>query len=44
MRGKMYCVGVGPGNPELITLKALRIIEEADVLAYPCTDEDKTNT
>jgi len=44
MRGKMYCVGVGPGDPELITLKALRIIEEADVLAYPCTDEGKTNS
>ncbi len=44
MSGKMYCVGVGPGDPELITLKALRIIEEADVLAYPCTDKDKTNS
>ncbi len=32
--GKVYLVGVGPGNPELITLKALRVIEEADVILY----------
>ena len=28
-------VGVGPGDPELLTLKGLRIIREADVLAFP---------
>ncbi|MET0702022.1 MAG: precorrin-2 C(20)-methyltransferase [Mycobacterium sp.] len=32
--GRFYGVGVGPGDPELITLKAARIIAEADVIAY----------
>ena len=40
MKGKLYCVGVGPGDPELITIKALRVMEEADVIAYPYTDKD----
>lgn len=30
--GKLYGIGVGPGDPELITLKAVRIINEADVV------------
>jgi len=34
MTGTLYGVGVGPGDPELITLKAARIIGEADVVAY----------
>lgn len=33
-RGRFYGVGLGPGDPELITLKAARIIAEADVIAY----------
>lgn len=32
--GRLYGVGVGPGDPELITLKAARLIETADVIAY----------
>lgn len=31
----LYGVGVGPGDPELVTLKALRVIRAAPVLAYP---------
>lgn len=34
-QGKFYGVGVGPGDPELLTLKALKCIRECDVLAIP---------
>lgn len=34
MTGHFYGVGVGPGDPELITRKGARLIEEADVVAY----------
>ena len=34
MTGKLYGVGVGPGDPELITLKALRLTKEADILLF----------
>ena len=33
--GKLYGVGVGPGDKELLTLKALRILQESDVIAVP---------
>ena len=32
--GKVYIIGGGPGDPELLTLKAKRIIENADVVIY----------
>ncbi len=34
--GKLVGVGTGPGDPELLTLKAVRAIENADVLAFFC--------
>ncbi|MCH9017411.1 MAG: precorrin-4 C(11)-methyltransferase, partial [Chloroflexi bacterium] len=33
-KGKVYIVGGGPGDPELLTLKAKRIIESADVVIF----------
>ena len=35
MRGTLYGVGVGPGDPELMTYKAVRVIEECQVIAVP---------
>ena len=35
MRGILYGVGVGPGDPELMTLKAVRLIKENDIIAVP---------
>jgi precorrin-2 methylase len=34
MTGRLFGVGLGPGDPELITRKAARLIGEADVIAY----------
>jgi len=33
-RGRLLGLGVGPGDPELITLKALRLLREAPVVGY----------
>ena len=35
MAGKLYGIGVGPGDPELITVKALRLMRECQVIAVP---------
>ncbi len=35
MKGILYGVGVGPGDPELMTVKAVRLIREAEVIALP---------
>jgi precorrin-2/cobalt-factor-2 C20-methyltransferase len=39
MTGKIIGVGVGPGDPELLTLKAVRLIQSAAVLAYTVNTE-----
>ena len=35
MKGKLYGIGVGPGNPDLMTLRAKELLEKAQVIAYP---------
>ncbi len=34
-KGKLYGLGIGPGDPELLTLKAVRLLKEADIVAVP---------
>lgn len=34
LTGRLYGVGLGPGDPELVTVKAARLVERADVIAY----------
>ncbi len=38
MTGTLYGLGVGPGDPDLITLKALKILQAAPVIAYPAPE------
>lgn len=42
MQGTLYGVGIGPGDAELLTLKAVRIIQEADCIAVPGMKKEET--
>lgn len=42
MTGKLYGIGVGPGDPELLTLRAVRLIKECDVIAVPGKQKEET--
>lgn len=42
MTGILYGVGVGPGDPELMTLKAVRLIRENDIIALPGAEPRET--
>ena len=41
--GSLVAVGVGPGDPELITLKGVRLIQEADVVMTPVGDRSSSS-
>jgi precorrin-2/cobalt-factor-2 C20-methyltransferase len=41
--GRLWGLGVGPGDPELVTLKAYRVIREADVIAWFAATGRKSN-
>jgi precorrin-2/cobalt-factor-2 C20-methyltransferase len=38
MTARLYGLGLGPGDPELVTLKALRLLRAVPVVAYPASD------
>ncbi|MEO8757555.1 MAG: precorrin-2 C(20)-methyltransferase [Devosia sp.] len=38
--GTLHLVGVGPGDPELLTLRAVRVLRSVHVIAYPSTGEE----
>lgn len=40
--GKLYGLGIGPGDPELLTLKAHRILTSVPVIAYPTAQNSKS--
>ncbi len=42
MTGTVHGVGVGPGDPELMTLKAFRLISGAEVVAYPILEASES--
>lgn len=42
MRGTLYGIGVGPGDPELITLKAIRIMKQCQVIAIPGANPEES--
>jgi len=41
MKGTLFGIGVGPGDPELLTLKAVRLMNQCDVLAWPAPESGK---
>ncbi len=43
MIGTLYGVGTGPGDPELMTLKAVRIVRECEIIAAPISNRDITS-
>ena len=40
--GRLYGIGVGPGDPELLTLKALRLLQSVPVVAYQSAENRKS--
>ena len=44
MKGKLYGVSVGPGSPDLMTLRSKRILEGCDVIGYPVKRSGERST
>lgn len=44
MKGIFYGIGVGPGDPELLTLKAVNLIKQADIIIAPKTEKKEEST
>ena len=40
--GTLYGIGVGPGDPELLTLKAVRLVQSSPVVAYPAAENRRS--
>lgn len=43
MSGTFYCVGVGPGDPDLLTIKALKLLKSGATVAYPVGADSGTS-
>jgi precorrin-2/cobalt-factor-2 C20-methyltransferase len=43
MTGRLYVIGIGPGDPELLTLKAVRILERVPTICVPKGREEGTS-
>ena len=41
--GRLYGIGVGPGDPDLMTIKAVRILSSVSVVAYPAPDSGESS-
>ncbi len=41
--GHLWGVGLGPGDPELVSIKAMRLLRRAHVVAYPCARHGLSN-
>jgi precorrin-2/cobalt-factor-2 C20-methyltransferase len=41
MTGRLYGLGLGPGDPELLTLKAYRILRSVPIVAYPASPDGR---
>lgn len=44
IEGTLYGIGVGPGDPQLITLKALGLLQQTPVIAYPAPERGESLT
>lgn len=44
MKGKFYGIGVGPGDPDLLTIKAKKVLDQVDIILAPETKNGKGST